>query len=87
MQSGLYTLSSPTLSLIEDNGRHTSLMVPQGATVTIAEETFSGDRLVEVQWAGRTVLMFADDLRTRLKRVDPKSRGPILVKSATHKAG
>ena len=81
MQSGLYTLSTPTLSLIEEKGHHTALMVPQGATITIAEEAFCGDRLIEVQWDGRTVLMFADDLRLRLKRFETKPLKPILVKA------
>ena len=81
MQSGLYTLSGPTLSLIEENGRHTALMVPQGATITIAEEAFCGDRLIEVQWDGRTVLMFAEDLRTRLQRPEPAPLKPILVRA------
>ena len=88
MRSGLYTLSSPTLALIEENGHHVAQTIPQGETLAIAAEgeAFS-NHLVEVVWAGRTVLMFAEDLQSRLQRVEPTTTGPTLLKFQTHKTG
>lgn len=87
MKSGLYVLSSPTLALIEENGHHVAQTIPQGETLTIAEEAFGADRLIEVLWADRKVLMFADDLRSRLQHPEPKPAQPNLTQFRTHKAG
>jgi hypothetical protein len=60
-----YRITSPTMVLILEEGRHVSYMIPKGATVSIEGKTFNGDRLVEVLWAGQTVMMFTQDLRSR----------------------
>jgi len=81
MRSGVYVLSSPTLALVKEGDRHSAVTVPRGETLTIAEEAFCGDRLIETVWAGRTVLMFADDLRAPTQRHDHK-----VISIATRKA-
>ena len=60
-----YQITSPTMVLILEEGRHVSYMIPAGATISIEGKTFNGNKLVEVVWAGQTVMMFTQDLRSR----------------------
>ena len=70
VNSGAYILSTPTLALVQESDHHIAISVPRGDTITVTAEAFCGDRLIEVTWAGKTVLMFADDLRARTQRRD-----------------
>jgi len=40
-------------------------LVPEGAIIKIASETLEGDKLVDVVWNGKVVMMFTQDLRAR----------------------
>jgi len=53
------------MALFERNGRHMAETVPVGAIVEIDTDTFDGNRLVDVIWVGKPVMMFTQDLRTR----------------------
>jgi hypothetical protein len=59
-----YRLKNPTLALLEEDGRHVAHTVPTGAIVAV-DGNFDGDKLVAVQWDGKKVMMFAQDLRSR----------------------
>lgn len=61
---GRYRVSSPTLALLEEEGRHVARTVPAGAVVEV-DGIFENNRLVEVLWDGKRVMMFAQDLRSR----------------------
>jgi hypothetical protein len=65
-----YQITSPTMVLILEGGRHVSYMVPTGAVITIEGKTFNGNTLVEVLWAGQTVMMFTQDLRSRGLKIE-----------------
>jgi hypothetical protein len=52
-----------------EGGRHVGHLVPEGAVVFVDGETFNGDKLVEVLWAEKTVMMFTQDIRTRGEKV------------------
>jgi hypothetical protein len=69
MPAGRYRITNPTIGVFLENGRHVAHMVPGGAEITIDSEDFAGDRLVEVTWDGRKVMMFAQDLRSRAEAV------------------
>jgi hypothetical protein len=64
MSVGRYRFNSPTLALLEEEGRHVARTVPAGAIVEV-EGIFESDKLVEVLWDGKRVMMFAQDLKSR----------------------
>ena len=66
---GRYRFNSPTLALLEEEGRHLARTVPAGAVVDV-DGVFESDKLVEVQWDGKRVMMFAQDLRNRAELVE-----------------
>jgi hypothetical protein len=65
MPLGRYRINSPTIALFEEYGRHVANTVPAGAIIDIQGETFNGDKLLEVVWDGKPVMMFTQDLRKR----------------------
>jgi hypothetical protein len=65
-----YLLSSPTIALFLEDGRHVARWIPQGATISIDGKTFNGNKLMEVSWNKKVVTMFTQDLRTRGKKID-----------------
>jgi len=50
---------------------YVSRTVPKGAIVTIESETFDGNKLVEVRYEGKVIMMFTQDLRSRGEKVVP----------------
>ena len=67
---GRYRLKTPTLALLEEEGRHVAHTVPSGAIVVLDRAPTDGEKLVEVVWDGRRVMMFAQDLRSRGERTE-----------------
>ncbi len=53
-----------------EDGRHVAHLVPEGAMISIDGKTFNGNKLIEVIWAEKIVMMFTQDLRTRGKKLD-----------------
>jgi hypothetical protein len=45
-------------------------MISKGELITINSETFDGNKLVEVLWEGRVVMMFTQDLRARSEKIN-----------------
>jgi hypothetical protein len=64
-----YRIKSPTIALFLEDGRHVAHIVPKGTIVTVQTETFNGDRMIEVLWSEKTVMMFTQDIRTRGEKV------------------
>ena len=66
-----YRVTSPTLAMIRENGHHVAHTVPMGAIITIENgKCFDGEKLMEVVWAGVTVLMFTQDLLERTSQIN-----------------
>ena len=64
-----YRLTGPTLAIYREDGHHVSVTVPKDATITIVDgKPFDGERLMDVEWEGRIVMMFTHDLRERTER-------------------
>jgi hypothetical protein len=61
-----FRLNSPTIALFPEEGRQVAHTIPQGAVIQV--KTLEGDHLIEVVWEGKTVLMFAQDIRARGER-------------------
>jgi len=65
MPIGRYRITNPTLALFQEDGHHVAHTVPTGAFVTVDSAAFDGEKLVNVTWDGKTVMMFTQDLRLR----------------------
>jgi hypothetical protein len=66
MQSGRYHVKSPTIAIFDDeNGVLAVRMVPAGAIITIEGPGAENDRLIDVMWDGKRVMMFTRDLKSR----------------------
>lgn len=58
-----FRLVKPTLAIEEAEGRRVAITIPEGETLrVISGPTPSDPRLVDVEWSGRRVVMFAVDL-------------------------
>jgi hypothetical protein len=65
-----YRLNTPTLAIMVHDGQHSSVTVPAGDVVKVTSGPLDENRLVEVEWKGKVLLMFAIDLRERGEPVD-----------------
>jgi hypothetical protein len=75
MSIDTYRITSPTISMFLAEGRYVSRLLPKEARVTIQSETFDGNKLVEVRYEGKTVMMFTQDLRTRGEKIEDEENG------------
>ena len=64
MKRKSYRLSASTLAVIYSAGQRLPVTIPAGAVVTI-EGNEGQIGLVEVEWGGRVVTIFAEDLHER----------------------
>jgi hypothetical protein len=65
MPLGRYRITSPTIALFHEDGRHVAHTVPTGAFIHVDSAAFDGEKLVDVTWDDRKVMMFTQDLRSR----------------------
>lgn len=70
MPLGRYRITHPTIALFEEEGRHVARTVPAGVIVTIDSSVFDGNKLMDVTWDNKKVMMFTQDLRSRALPVD-----------------
>ena len=69
-----YKLHAPTLAIMTTpEGQRIPVTVPKNAIISVTAGPLDGTRLVDVEWDGRTVMMFTVDLRERGARVG----GPV----------
>ena len=70
-----YKLHAEVLGILmlTDHPR-SSLMIPKEGVVTVvSEEPINGGRMVDVTWGGKTLMIFAQDLRDRGELVNGKA--------------
>jgi len=67
MPVGRYRITDATMALFLEGNKHVARVVPAGAIITVESEAFDRNKLVDVNWDGKTVMMFAQDLRLRAK--------------------
>ena len=65
-----FRITEPTIAMSQEHGRGTALTVSAGAIVEVHSGPLDGDRLVEVMWNGKMVMMFTQDLRLRAEPLD-----------------
>jgi len=64
-----YRLQTPTLAIINHDGQNNPTTVPSGAVVKVVA-SLDGNRLVDVLWDGKTVMMFTTDIRERCVKLE-----------------
>ena len=74
MPMGRYRILEPTIAFVHEDGGQITHTVPAEAFITVNSAAFEGDKLVDVTWAGKKVMMFIQDLRTRAERVAGTSK-------------
>jgi len=66
-----YRIKDSTIAMFQEDGVHVAKTVLAGAVVEVHYSSpMDGDRLVEVVWNGRSVLMFTQDLRSRAEMIE-----------------
>jgi hypothetical protein len=51
-----------------------TIMIPKGAIVILVRGLVEGERMVDVRWNGKTITLFAQDLRERGQIVGKTAR-------------
>jgi hypothetical protein len=69
MSQDTYRITSPCLYMFLENGHYVSGMLPKESIIAIASEHFNGNKLVEVIFEEKVVMMFTQDLRSRGEKV------------------
>ena len=62
---GCYRLIAPVLALFPVDGHYETATVPIGTIVDLDGKVFNGERLMDVLWNGRKVMMFTDELKAK----------------------
>ncbi len=65
-----FRMKTPTLAIMAQDGVKVPVMIPKGAEVEVLDGPLNGNRLVDVRWEGKTVMVFTNDVRDRGERVD-----------------
>jgi hypothetical protein len=56
-----------------EDGHKIPITIPMGAEVEVTDGPLDGNRLLDVLWEGKAVMMFTTDIRERGERVDGAS--------------
>ena len=65
-----YKINDPTIAMFQQEGKHVAQTIASGTIVEVTNNVIDGDRLVDVIWEGRNVMMFTQDLRSRAEPVE-----------------
>lgn len=68
-----YRIKESTLGIVHENGHHVSTTIPAGSLVVVTGGPVDGERLVDVLWNDRPLMMFTQDLRSRGQPVGEES--------------
>ena len=87
-----YVLKTPTLAIASQEAQNRPVtkysirllgssteLIPLGAVVRVIDGRLDGNRLVDVDWEGKTVMMFTTDLRERCERLDDDGPPPAQI--------
>jgi len=78
MLAQMYRLKTPTLAILAEDAQSTPVSssgglslttIPTGAEVEVIGGPLNGNRLVDARWAGKTVMVFTNDIRDRGERL------------------
>lgn len=60
---GNYRITEPILAMFAIDGHHQATTIPANTVIYLNGKKFNGERLMEVSWDGKLVLMFTEDLK------------------------
>jgi len=72
-------MKTPTLAILAQDGQNAPMSssdglsfatIPIGAEIEVVDGPLDGNRLLDVRWEGKSVMMFTNDIRDRGERVD-----------------
>ena len=73
-RGGFLRLNAPTLGILSGDGERIAVQLPKDAIVEVASGPRPDDqRMVDVVWEGKTLTMFAQDIRDRGEELKSKS--------------
>jgi hypothetical protein len=65
-----YRINDSTIAMFQEEEGYKARTVASGTVVEVSDGPIDGDRLVDVIWDGRNVMMFTQDLRSRAERIE-----------------
>ena len=65
MHTGRFKLEKETLAIGDANGKRVAVRIPAGETVELIADPSPEIKMIDVLWEGRTVAMYAIDLKQR----------------------
>lgn len=65
-----YRIVDPTMAQSFEAGHHAAFTIPAGTIISVEGADLNGNKLVDVIYDGKTVTMFAHDLRTRAEPIE-----------------
>jgi len=60
-----FQLRKDTVAIADNGGKREAVTVPAGAIVKVIAGPDQGDRLIDVLWDGKSIMMFVVDVFTR----------------------
>ena len=69
MQGKSFRLKSATLGITSEQGERIPVTIPSGAVIKVVRDPHDGNRLLDVVWDGKPVMMFTQDVRERGEQV------------------
>ena len=64
-----FRLTRAAMAIAHRDGRHTAIMIPEGAFIEIIGGPFNGTRLMDVTCEDEMIMMFTDDMQTHTELV------------------
>ena len=74
MPAGKFRITAPTVVLVPEGDLNVACTIPKGAIITADSDAFHGSKLVEVIWIEKTIMVFAQDLRSRTEPITESSK-------------
>ncbi len=69
-----FRMRTPTFAIMTQDGAKIPVIIPKGAEVQVIDGPLNGNRLVDVRWDGKTVMVFTNDIRDRGELLDSVGR-------------
>jgi len=71
MNSQGYRVRETALAILSSGGERVPVTLPINAILILLDGPLDGNRLVDVTWEGKTVMMFTQDMRDRCDFLGP----------------
>ena len=71
MHSETYRVRETALAILSTGGERIPVTLPINAILLLVDGPLDGNRLVDVTWEGKTLMMFTQDMRDRCDLIEP----------------